>query len=85
MASGRRVPENTRTRLIRPTYGSEVVFTTSASSGPSGSQDRPLAGLPSTVVTAGIGCSCGAGKACVITSSSSAMPMPCGADAASTG
>ena len=36
------VPENTRTRLTRPTYGSEVVLTTSASSGPAGSQDNPL-------------------------------------------
>ena len=85
MASGRSVPENTRTRLIRPTYGSEVVFTTSASSGPRGSLDRPLTGLPSGVVTAGSGCSPGAGNACVITSRSSAMPMPCGADAARTG
>ena len=36
------VPENTRTRLTLPTYGSDVVFTTSASSGPAGSQARLL-------------------------------------------
>ena len=35
-ASGRRVPEKTRTRDSLPTYGSEVVLMTSASSGPSG-------------------------------------------------
>ena len=35
--SGRSVPENTRTRLTRPTYASVVVRTTSATSGPSGS------------------------------------------------
>ena len=49
------MPENTRTRLIRPTYGSEVVFTTSASSGPPGSEDSPLTGFPSGVVTVGSG------------------------------
>ena len=38
VASGRSVPEKTRTRLTRPTYGSVVVLTTSATSGPSGSQ-----------------------------------------------
>ena len=32
------VPEKTRTRLTLPTYGSDVVLTTSASSGPFGSQ-----------------------------------------------
>ena len=32
------VPENTRTRLTLPTYGSDVVFTTSASNGASTSQ-----------------------------------------------
>ncbi len=49
VASGRTVPENTRTRLIRPTYGSEVVLTTSASRGPAGSQDRPVTVLPAIV------------------------------------
>ena len=79
------MPENTRTRLTRPTYGSEVVLTTSASSGPAGSQVKPSTGVPSRVVTVGIGCSSGAGKAWVITSSSSAMPIPRGEDTASTG
>ena len=42
VASGRSVPENTRTSEIRPTYGSVVVLTTSATSGPAGSQaERP--------------------------------------------
>src|ERR1039458_2241805 len=40
-ASGRSVPENTRTRLIRPTYGSVLVLITSASNGPLGSDDIP--------------------------------------------
>ncbi len=75
-ASARSVPENTRTRLTRPTYGSEVVLTTSASSGPAGSQASPVTGVPSRVVTDGSGCSSGDGKAWVITSSSSARPMP---------
>ena len=42
-------PENTRTRLTRPTYGSLAVLTTSASSGPSGSQVTGSVGLPSGV------------------------------------
>ena len=37
-ASGVRVPEKTRTTLTRPTYWSLLVRTTSATSGPSGSQ-----------------------------------------------
>ena len=37
-SSGRRVPEKTRTRDCRPTNGSVVVCTTSATSGPDGSQ-----------------------------------------------
>src|SRR5262249_19463310 len=53
--SGRSVPENTRTRLIRPTNWSDVVLTTSASSGPSGSQASPDTGLPSILVTGGGG------------------------------
>ena len=44
-----------------------------------------MTGLPSGVVTAGSGCSAGDGKASVITSSSSAMPIRCGADVTSTG
>ena len=83
--SGRMVPEKTRTMLMRPTYGSDMVLMTSPSSGPFGSQRSPFTGLPSTVVTTGIGCSMGEGKACVMTSSSSANPTPCGAEAARTG
>ncbi len=79
------MPENTRTRLTRPTYGSEVVLTTSASSGPAGSQASPVTGVPSRVLTDGSGCSSGDGKACVMTSSSSPMPMPRREDTASTG
>ncbi len=45
-SSGRRVPEKTRTSETRPTYGSEDVFTTSATSGPSGSQTGAGRGLP---------------------------------------
>ena len=62
-----------------------MVLTTSASSGPAGSQDSAVTGVPSRVVTMGSGCSSGDGKAWVITSSSSAMPMPRGEDTASTG
>jgi hypothetical protein len=84
--SGRSVPENTRTSEIRPTYGSEVVFTTSASSGPSGSQESPSTGSPVTAdATGGSGCTSGEGNARVMISSSSAMPMPSGEDTASTG
>ncbi len=49
MASASSVPENTRTKLTRPTYGSEVVFTTSASSGPSGSHPSPFTVAPAVV------------------------------------
>jgi hypothetical protein len=38
VASGAKVPENTRTRLTRPTYGSLVVFTISATNVAEGSQ-----------------------------------------------
>src|SRR5439155_1536892 len=51
--SGRSVPENTRTRLTRPTYGSMVVLTTSATSGPLGSQVSGARGVASRAVTAG--------------------------------
>ena len=44
-----------------------------------------MTGLPSGVVTAGRGCSAGEGKASVITSSSSSMPIRCGEETASTG
>ena len=44
-ASGRSVPLKTRTRLSRPTYGSLVVLTTSATSGATGSQVMAGAGL----------------------------------------
>ncbi len=87
--SGRSVPEKTRTRLMRPTYGSLVVLTTSATSGPSGSHVSPGAGPPSIVVISGRGCSMGEGKPAVITSSSSSMPTtapdPGVAHVASTG
>src|SRR5262249_19703092 len=59
-----------------PTYGSTVVLTTSATSGPAGSQVSDSRGLPSTVVTGGSSCSGGDGNALVSTSSSSAMPTP---------
>ena len=57
--SGSRVPEKTRTRLTRPTYGSLVVFTTSATSGPSGSQVTGSAAAPAGVNASGLGCSDG--------------------------
>jgi len=44
-----------------------------------------VTGLPSGVVTDGSGCSAGDGNASVITSSSSSMPIFCGAEATSTG
>ena len=74
--SGRMVPENTRTRLTRPTYGSDVVFTTSATSGPFGSQPIVGAGTPCGVNTSGSGCSSGDGNRAVAISSSSAVPTP---------
>src|SRR6266540_921219 len=61
--SGRSVPEKTRTRLTRPTYGSIVVLTTSATSGPFGSQVSGSRGVPSMPVTGGSGCSSGVGNA----------------------
>ena len=75
-ASGRSVPQKTRTRLTRPTYGSVVVFTTSATSGPAGSAVSGSRGSPSGVVTGGSGCSSGDGKPRVTRSSSSRMPSP---------
>ncbi len=45
-ASGTSVPENTRAMLTRPTYWSLLVRTTSATSGPSGSQVTGPAGPP---------------------------------------
>jgi hypothetical protein len=83
--SGRSVPEKTRTSEIRPTYGSEVVLTTSATSGPSGSQPSGALGSPSGVVTAGIRCSPGAGKPWVTSSSSSRVPTPVSAETGITG
>ncbi len=63
-----------------------MVFTTSASSGPSGSQVSPLTASPVTAdATGGSGCSSGEGNAWVMISSSSAMPMPSGEETASTG
>ena len=60
---------------IRPTYGSVVVLTTSATSGPSGSQVSGPARLAVGAWSpAGTSCSSGDGKAWVITSSSSAVP-----------
>ena len=49
VASGWTVPENTRVRLIRPTYGSDVVLTTSATRVPAGSQPSPSTVLPAAV------------------------------------
>src|SRR3954453_18074120 len=60
------VPENTRTRLTLPTYGSDVVFTTSASSGPSGAQVKPLRATPCGGNTSGSGGSDGDGQPRVI-------------------
>src|SRR5262249_56026955 len=59
--SGVSVPEKTRTSETRPTYGSIVVLTTSATSGPFGSHDSGSAGEPSRFVTAGSSCSAGGG------------------------
>ncbi len=85
VASGLIVPENTRTRLTLPTYGSDVVFTTSASSGPLGSQATPLRVPPCGVKTSGIGCSAGAGKPLVAISSNSRVPTPVLLHTGSTG
>ena len=74
--SGDRVPEKTRTRLSRPTYGSLVVLTISATSGPSGSDEIAAVALPAGVNTSGAGCSAGEGKARVMRSSSSVQPTP---------
>ena len=82
VSSGRSVPEKTRTRLIRPTYGSEEVLTTSAASGPSGSQASAGRGPPSGAVTAGAARSSGVGKPPVTSSSSSTVPRPCRAPSA---
>ena len=84
-SSGRSVPEKTRTMLSRPTYGSLVVFTTSATSGPSGSQVISPAGAPAGVKTCGDGCSDGDGKARVARSSSSVQPMPVSEQTGTTG
>ena len=70
------VPEKTRTRLTLPTYGSDVVLTTSASSGPFGSQLSLSRSLPCGVNTSGSGCSSGDGNPLVATSSSSSVPTP---------
>ena len=70
------VPENTRTRLTLPTYGSDVVFTTSASNGPPGSQVRLSRDAPCGVNTSGSGCSSGDGNPLVAISSSSRVPTP---------
>ncbi len=85
VVSGRMVPENTRTSEMRPTYGSVVVLTTSATSGPAGSHDSGPCGRPSGLVTGGTSCSSGDGNAWVITSRISVVPSPLGAAAASTG
>ena len=79
------VPENTRTRLTLPTYGSDVVFTTSASSGPAGSQAGDGRVAPAGVNTAGVGCSGGEGKPLTMTSNSSAVPTPVVLHTGSTG
>ena len=83
--SGRSVPENTRTRLTRPTYGSMVVLTTSATSGPLGSQVSGARGVASRPVTAGSGCSSGDGKPLTSTSSSASRPSRVSAQTGITG
>ena len=83
--SGASVPEKTRTRLSRPTYGSLVVFTTSATSGPSGSQVIGAAASPEGVKTSGEGCSAGDGKPRTARSSSSAHPTPVSEHTGTTG
>ena len=75
-ASGTRVPEKTRTMLTRPTYWSLLVRTTSATSGPSGSQVTAPALPPLGVKDSWAGCSGGAGKPRTHRSSSSAHPRP---------
>ena len=75
--SGSRVPEKTRTTLTRPTYGSLVVFTTSATSGPDGSHGAGAGRRAgSGVNTSGGVCSGGDGKPRTIRSSSSVQPTP---------
>ncbi len=83
--SGLSVPENTRSSDTRPTYGSTVVLTTSATSGPAGSQRSGSCGLPSMPVTGGTACSTGVGNALVSTSSRASAPSPEEPQAASTG
>ncbi len=83
--SGRSVPEKTRTSETRPTYGSIVVLTTSATSGPFGSQVSGSRGSPSTPATAGRSCSSGDGKALVSTSSSASRPTLVSAQTGITG
>ena len=70
------MPEKTRTTLTRPTYGSLVVFTTSATSGADGSHGAVPAGAPAGVNTSGGVCSGGDGKPRTIRSSSSVQPTP---------
>ena len=80
------MPENTRTSETRPTYGSMVVLTTSATSGPAGSQVSGSCGVPSRSVTGGSACSSGDGNALVSTSSSASEAEPGGrAQTGSTG
>ncbi len=62
-----------------------MVLTTSATSGPAGSQLIGSRGSPSGVVTIGSGCSSGEGKPRTTTSSSSAMPTPLGGTTGTTG
>ena len=79
------VPEKTRTRLSRPTYGSLVVLTISATSGPLGSQSIASATAPAGVKTSGEGCSCGDGNPVTARSSSSAQPTPVWEQTGTTG
>ena len=83
--SGRSVPENTRTRDTRPTYGSTVVLTTSATSGPFGSQASGSRGSPVSPVTGGSSCSSGDGNPWVSTSSSASSPTRVSAHTGMTG
>ncbi len=79
------MPEKTRTRLSRPTYGSLVVLTTSATSGPSGSQAIAPAAAPEGLNTSGEGCSAGDGNARTARSSSSVQPTPVAEQTGTTG
>ena len=85
VSSGHSVPEKTRTRWTRRACLSTVVPTTSATSGPSGSQLSGGRGEPSSPVTAGTSCSSGDGNADTRLSSSTSSPTPVAAQTGTTG